>query len=152
MAGITRGLALAAILLTAPIACGPTFRNHGYVPAERDLALLTVGASTREAVEAAVGRPATNGVEREEAWYYVQSRTRTVGPLAPRTIDRELVAISFSPSGTVSNVERFGLERGRAVPLSRRVTETTIRDFGLIQQILGNFGRINLGDQLADGI
>ena len=152
MGRITRGLALAAVLLTAPAACGATYRNHGYVPADRDLAAIGVGVDTRETVETAIGRPATSGVEDAEAWYYVQSRVRTLGPLPPRTTERQLVAVSFAPDGRVANIERFGLERGRVVALSRRVTETTIRDFGLLQQILGNFGRINVSDQLADGI
>lgn len=143
---------LAAVLLTALAACGATYRNHGYVPTDRDLAALAVGVDTRETVEAAIGRPATSGVERADAWYYVQSRVRTLGPLPPRTTERQLVAVSFTSGGTVENIERFGLERGRVVPLSRRVTRTSIRDFGLIQQIIGNFGRINVGDTLADGL
>lgn len=152
MGRITRATAAAAALAATLAACGPTYRNHGYVPVDRDLAALRLGVDTRESVEAAIGRPATSGIERSDAWYYVQSRTRRLGPLAPQVIERELVAVSFAPSGTVENVERFGLERGRVVPLSRRVTETTIRDFGLLQQILGNFGRINVGETLADGI
>lgn len=152
MGRITRGLALGAIVSASLAACGPTYRNHGYVPVDRELALIRPGVDTRESVEAAIGRPATTGVERADAWYYVQSRTRRLGPLAPQTVERELVAVSFAPGGTVENIERFGLDRGRVVPLSRRETETTIRDFGLIQQLLGNFGRINVGDTLADSI
>ena len=152
MARITRGLALAVVLMAGLAACGATYQNHGYVPDDRDLQKLRPGIDTRETVETTIGRPATNGVERDDAWYYVQTRAKTLGPLAPRTIERQLVAVSFSQGGTVSNIERFGLERGRVVPLSRRVTTTSIRDFGLIQQILANFGRINVGDALADEI
>lgn len=152
MGRIWRGVAVAAVLAVSLSACGPTYRNHGYVPVDRELAGIRPGVDTRESVEAAIGRPATSGVERADAWYYVQSRTRRLGPLAPRTIDRQLVAVSFAPGGTVENIERFGLERGRVVALSRRVTETSIRDFGLLQQILGNFGRINVADTLADGL
>jgi len=49
----------------------------------------------------------------------------------------------------VANIERFGLEDGQVVALSRRITETSIREFGLIQNILRNFGRIDVGEQLA---
>lgn len=152
MARITRGLTLAVVLAAALTACGATFSNHGYVPDDRDLQKLRLGIDTRETVETTIGRPATNGVERDDAWYYVQTRERTLGPLAPRTIERQLVAVSFSSAGKVSNIERFGIEKGRVVPLSRRVTQTSIRDFGLIQQILANFGRLNVGDTIADEI
>lgn len=149
---VTRNAAMAALLAAALTACGPTVRNHGYVPEPEALALVTVGVDTMETVAAAVGRPSTAGVLRDDAWYYVQETRRRFGPTPARPIAREVVAISFAgPGGAVSNVERFGLEDGRVVALSRRVTETTIRDFGLIQQLIRNFGRIDVGQTLADG-
>ena len=148
MAPIVRGFAL-ALSVAALTACAPVYRNHGYVPPPEDLQALAIGSDTRETVETRIGRPTTSGVEREDAWYYVQSRRRTYGPRAPETIERQLVAISFAENGTLSNVERFGLERGRVVPLSRRVTTTSLREFGLIQQLLRNFGRIDVGEAIA---
>ncbi|WP_367274948.1 outer membrane protein assembly factor BamE [uncultured Jannaschia sp.] len=148
MTAIIRGT-LAALLLIAVGACSATYRNHGYVPNDEDLALLTVGVDTRETVATTVGRPTANGVLRDDAWYYVQSRRKNFAWRAPQTIERELVAISFTEGGTVENIERFGLERGRVVTLSRRITETSIRDFGFIQQLIRNFGRINVGETLA---
>lgn len=138
-------LALAGTLTT----CGPTFRNHGYAPDDAALGAVVVGVDTRDSVEAAVGQPSTSGVLREDAWYYVEERRRQFGPRAPEPVSREVVAISFAGDGTVANVERFGLRDGRAVPLSRRITETSVRDFGLIQQLLRNFGRIDVGDAIA---
>ena len=70
-------------------------------------------------------------------------RTRTVGPLAPQEIDRQVVAISFSDRGVVQNVERFGLEKGQVVPLTRRVTSSPVSDKSFIRQLLGNIGRFN---------
>lgn len=147
-----RGMMTAAVLSLAVAAggCAPVFRNHGYAPDPAALSALVVGVDTRDSVEAAVGRPSASGVLGANAWYYVRERRRQFGPTAPRPVSRELVAISFAPDGTLSNVERFGLENGRAVALSRRVTGSTIRDFGLIQQILRNFGRIDVGDALAE--
>ena len=148
MAAIAR-IATILLVLTSLSACSATFRNHGYVPNESALREITVGRDTRDTVETMIGRPATSGVEGEDAWYYVQEQVRHFAWRAPRTTNRQLVAVSFAPNGTVSNIERFGLERGRVVPLSRRVTETSIREFSLIQQILRNFGRIDVGDALA---
>lgn len=148
MATIAKGIATALILLGLA-ACSATYRNHGYVPNDEDLANIIVGVDTRDSVETTVGRPTASGVLRGNAWYYIQSRRRQFAFRAPETVERELVAISFDEAGTVENIERFGLERGRVVTLSRRVTETSIRDFGLIQQIIRNFGRINVGETLA---
>jgi hypothetical protein len=56
------------------------------------------------------------------------------------------VAVSFAPGGTVTNVERFGLERGRVVTLSRRVTEGSVTEISLIGQLLGNLGNFQAAD------
>ncbi|MEY4872157.1 MAG: hypothetical protein RLZZ563_1487, partial [Pseudomonadota bacterium] len=72
------------------------------------------------------------------------------GAFEPREIDRQVVSISFDEGGTVANVERFGLERGKVVPLSRRVTESSVRGLSLIQQLLGSFGRIAPGVVTGD--
>lgn len=149
-AGLRAGMRAGALALCmAAAGCAATFRNHGYVPEESDLRALAVGVDTRETVEAAVGRPTTGGVLGDDAWYYVRSRVRDFAWRAPETISRELVAVSFSEAGTVANIERFGLEDGRVVPLSRRVTETSIREFGLVQQLLRNLGRIDVGEAIA---
>jgi len=139
-------LMLFALMLVA--SCGPIIRNHGYIPAEDDLARLEVGVDTRDTVAAVVGRPSAAGLLNDEGWYYVQSRWRQFGPTAPREIDRQLVAISFNDRGVVENIERFTLEDGRVVPLSRRVTETNIKGVSLIGQLLGNLGVFNPGQFL----
>jgi outer membrane protein assembly factor BamE (lipoprotein component of BamABCDE complex) len=134
------GVALAALLALA--ACQPIVRNHGYVPDDAALALVEVGVDTRETVAEKVGRPSAAGLLNDVGWFWVQSRFETVGPRAPREVDREVVAISFEADGTVANVERFGLEDGRIVPLSRRVTEENIRGRSFLEQLFGNIGGI----------
>lgn len=140
----------AAVLAVGMTACAPTFQNHGYIPPAEDLSLLIVGVDTQDSVEATIGRPATSGIIGDEAWYYIQERRRQFGPRAPQPVSRELLAVSFDEAGTLANIERFGLEQGRVITLSRRVTETSIREFGLIQQLIRNFGRIDIGEQLAN--
>jgi outer membrane protein assembly factor BamE (lipoprotein component of BamABCDE complex) len=76
-------------------------------------------------------------------FYYVRSQRRTIGALAPKVIERQVLAISFDDAGVVTNIERFGLERGQVVPLTRRVTTPGVRDSGFLRQLLGNIGRFN---------
>lgn len=146
---VRAGLGLALALGLS--ACAAIYDNHGYVPPEEDLALITPGQDTRASVEEAIGRPLANGVFRDEAWLWVASRVRNYAYRAPETVERRIVAISFDEAGTVTNVERFGLQDGQAVPLSRRVTETTISDTTLFQQLLRNIGQVDLGNALGDG-
>lgn len=142
------GLVLALGLSLA--ACSPVIRNHGYVPAEDELALVEVGVDTRETVGQKIGRPSTSGLLNDEGWYYVQSKYRHFGPREPKEIERQVLAVTFNQSGTVENIARYGLEDGKVVQISRRVTETNIKGLTLIQQLLGSFGRLDAGGLLAD--
>lgn len=135
-----------AIVLGLLAACSPIVRDHGYVPSDSELEQVVVGRDTRETVAEKVGRPSAAGLLNDEGWYYVQSRYRTIGPRQPQEIDRQVVAISFTPAGTVTNIQRFGLEEGRVVTLSRRVTTSNIREVSLVRQLLGSFGRLRAGD------
>ena len=141
-------LALAAVAVMAA-ACTPVYRNHGYIPAEDELAQVSVGQDTKETVAQKVGRPSVEGLLNTNGWFYVQSRFKTVGPRQPQEIDRQVVAITFDAQDRVANIERFGLEQGEVVAISRRVTSTSIKQIGLIQQLLGSLGRLR-ADQLVD--
>lgn len=126
-------------------ACDPIYRNHGYVPREVDLVQVKIG-DPQEAVNQLIGRPSAQGMLNDDAWYYVQSRWIVSGLRGRREIDREVVAISFDSEGRVTNIERFGLENGQVVVLSRRVTESSVVSGGALRQIFGNVGRMNAAD------
>jgi outer membrane protein assembly factor BamE (lipoprotein component of BamABCDE complex) len=124
-------------------ACSAQYSNHGYVPPAHDLDDITLGLDTRDSVQEALGSAAASGVQTDRALYYVRTRIRSVGLLAPSVSEREVLAISFDTAGTVSNIETFGLEDGQVVPLSRRVTSSGVQDKTFLRQLLGNVGRFN---------
>ncbi|WP_227754352.1 outer membrane protein assembly factor BamE [Stagnihabitans tardus] len=134
---------LSVLLLCAVMGCTPIYSMHGYAPDDETLAQIETGVDTRETVAAFLGRPTTDGLLNDEAWFYVQSRWKSVGMGAPQEYDRQVVAVTFSEDGRVANIERFGLERGEIVPLSRRVTSTPIKGRSALSQIFSNFGRVD---------
>ncbi|MFY0690923.1 MAG: outer membrane protein assembly factor BamE [Paracoccaceae bacterium] len=136
-------LVCAVALLSA---CSEIIRSHGYTPSEEQLEEILVGVDTRGTVEEVIGRPSAAGVLEGGDWFYVSSAVRHYAIRKPQEIDRQIVAISFDDRDVVENIERFALEDGQVVTLSRRVTETTIRDATFIRQIIRNFGRISLDD------
>ena len=146
-AGLVRSarFGLVGVLMVVLTACSTIYRNHGYVPTDDELATVEVGVDTRDTVTEKIGRPTASGLLNDVGWFYVQSRWAYRGAFEPREIERQVVAITFAESGTVENVERFGLERGKVVPLSRRVTEPGVKGLSVIQQLLGNFGRLTPG-------
>lgn len=141
---IARNLWL-VLALGALAACQPIYRSHGYVPSDSDLAMLVVGQDTRDTVGDFIGRPSSAGVLEDGGWYYVGSRWREVGWRKPQEIDREVVAISFDAGGVVRNIERFGLQDGRVVTLSRRVTDSNIKGVTFLGQLLGSIGNVDAG-------
>lgn len=146
MAAFRNLLILAFVAVLGLAACAPVYRNHGYVPPDEDLAQVVIGQTGMDQLEELIGRPSAQGLLTGAGWYYVGSRWRHYGALPPQEVDRQVVAISFAPNGTVSNIERFGQDRGRVVVLSRRVTEGSVTEISFITQLLRNLGNFQAGD------
>lgn len=147
---VTRWMRLGLLTLVASAviaACSPIMRFHGYAPTDTDLSEIHVGQDTRETVAQKIGQPGIGGVMEGSGWFYVQSDWRHRNWRAPEEVDRQVVAISFDSRDRVTNIERFGLEDGIVVPLSRRITDTGPRP-GVMQQVLrvlGQFSASTLG-------
>ncbi len=139
---------IVGLSLLAMAGCTASYRNHGYAPNEDELAELVVGVDTRDTVEEVVGTPTTAGVLSDRAYYYVQSRVRHFAYQRPKVIERQVLAISFDDASVISNIERFTLEDGQVVPLSRRVTSSGITDKSFLRQLMGNLGQFSAGDFL----
>ncbi|TRD18944.1 outer membrane protein assembly factor BamE [Palleronia caenipelagi] len=136
-------LAGAALILAA---CATVYQTHGYAPPANELAAIEVGRSTQTDVAELVGRPTTEGIIDDRGWYYVESLFRRDDYRRGEEIYRQVVAISFSEAGVVSNVERFGLKDGRVVPISRRVTEANVQGVSFLRQLFQSIGNFNPAD------
>lgn len=143
MTGRLAGWVLAGVLVIG--ACSPVMRYHGYVPSDAELSEIVVGRDTRESVSEKVGNPGAGGVMAGSGWYYVQSDWRHTQWRAPAEVDRQVVAISFNERGVVTNVERFGLQDGEIVALSRRVTEGGPRGMSVLRRIFSVLGQFSPG-------
>lgn len=139
-------LGSAMCLAAALAACTPTYRNHGYIPLQEDLNNLQVGVDTRETVDDVVGPPSSAGMLSGGDYYYVRSRVKEVGMYRPEVIERQVLAISFAPNDTIANIETFSLADGNIVPLTRRVTDSSVVSNGFLRQLLGNFGNVDPGE------
>lgn len=146
-----RSVALAAVLGLALTGCTESFRDHGFVPPQEELDAITLGQDTRDTLAQTLGQPAGAGVVGETTWFYSQYRVRSYAWRAPEIVTRDIVAVSFADNGTVSNVETFTLADGQVVDISRRVTESSIREVSIFRQVLGNFGRISIGELVNAG-
>lgn len=147
-ATLRRAVMIASVV--GVMGCSTMTRTHGFIPLPEDLQQMTVGVTTRDEIIALVGPPTTSGAVNGDTLYYVQSERTRFGPFEPEIKNREVAAISFTQGGVLSNIERFGMEQGRVVVLSRRITDDGIADVTFVSQLLGAIGRIDAG-QLIDG-
>jgi outer membrane protein assembly factor BamE (lipoprotein component of BamABCDE complex) len=86
------------------------------------------------------------GTLNESGFYYIESDVRHFAWQRPEVVDREVLAITFDADGVVENIERYGLEDGQVVPLTRRITRSGDGDISFIRKLFGNIGGINAAD------
>ena len=144
------GVAL-ALSLFAAAGCAPTTQVHGYMPPPEDIARIRPGFDDTGSVEEILGRPSSNGVLRDSAWYYVQTRVESFTYNPPRVVDRTVLAVNFDQRGVVRDVRRYGLEDGRIIDLEDRTTETGGREMGVLEQLFGNILNID-AEALNEGL
>jgi outer membrane protein assembly factor BamE (lipoprotein component of BamABCDE complex) len=141
--------AAAALAATLTSGCAATYVTHGFAPHPDEVAQVRPGADTRGSVARRFGPPSAEGITGDGQWFYVASRFEKFAFYQPRLVDRTVVAVSFDEAGVVTDVQSLGIEDGRVVDLVTRTTPTFGREQNLIQQLFGNIGRVDAGDQFG---
>lgn len=126
-------------------ACGPIDRFHGYLPSEAEIATTQIGVTTKAEAIATFGPPIADRSLETNTIYYASSQFRTLGPLAPQLVDRQILAVAFDSNDVLRNVSRFTQEDGRVIVLDRRVTEDGINDVTFLGQLFASFGNLDAG-------
>ena len=123
--------------------CTAIYRDHGYLPAEGDLEQVVVGVDNRSTVQEVLGSPIGSGVLDDGAIFYLSTKVKHYAFYEPKVVEREMLVVSFDTDDQVENIEKFGLEDGRVITLSRRVTTGPVKGPKFLKQILGNLGNFN---------
>ncbi len=145
---IVKRLAIVVIVVALSASCARLDDRHGYVPEQSSLDEIVVGQDTKDTVALVIGRPGTRGILDDRGWYYVASEYERFLWRAPVETNREVVAVTFTEEGVVENIERFGLDDGQVVTLSRRVTTSNTQGVGFLRQLFSNLGNFNPGQFL----
>lgn len=133
------GIALGALVITA---CNPTLRTHGYRYTDGEVPEILVGQDTEATLLATLGSPSVRGTFEENTWYYITDTREYLSYLRPNTLARRVIAVTFDENGTVANVEEFDAGDARRVDYVSRTTPTRGRELTIIEQVLGNVGRL----------
>ena len=146
----TRGVVVAALLGATLAGCAPMISTHGYAPDDELLAAVAVGQDTRSTVADKIGRPVTASTFDDDGWYYVSSTIEQYLYYAPEVTSRRVVAVRFDQNDVVSDIDTYGIEDGRIIDLATQTTPTHGRELTILEQVLGNLGRIT-GEDLVEG-
>ncbi len=140
------GLVAAAGLTSA---CSPMRSSHGYIPEKAQLSEITVEEDTKATVLARYGNPSTRGVFEENTWYYITNTRQQIAYQKPQSFQRTVTMVTFDRDGVVSSVDTFDQDDGNEIAMVRRETPTRGRELSVLEQILGNVGRLP-GETLSD--
>jgi outer membrane protein assembly factor BamE (lipoprotein component of BamABCDE complex) len=138
------GLVGAGMLLAA---CEKEVRIRGHVPDPDSMEAIKAGLHSRDDVLVLLGTPSTISTFDDQKWYYIGQKSIQFAYQRPRILERNVVVVSFDELGYVTETALYSLEDAQEIKPVARVTPTEGRDFTVLQQLLGNFGRLPSGTQ-----
>ena len=129
------------ILLSALSACAPVINTRGQQSDPDVLAKIEPGSTSQRDVKRALGTPSTQGVFRENVWYYMSERTERTAFFAPELLERKIIAVVFDKVGVVEDIVTYTENDKQEIALVARITPTAGNEISIIQQLFGNIGR-----------
>ncbi len=142
-------LMTAAALLSA--GCSRIKASQGYLIDETLFTSILPGVDNKESVSRTLGRPTFAAQFDPNSWYYVSRLTGQYAFVAPKTLQQQILIVSFDPAGNVAKVERRGMEKiARINPVSDK-TPTLGREESFFEDLFGNIGAVGSGGQPLGG-
>jgi outer membrane protein assembly factor BamE (lipoprotein component of BamABCDE complex) len=132
---------LALLTACAPLV-RPVIDHRGYVPDEEQLSAIQLGQDTKTSVTSQLGTPSAEANFDGDTWYYISTEQKSFLYNRPKITKEEVVAIRFDENSVVSEINRYGLKDHRVVNYVKRETPTRGKELSLLQQLLGNVGRV----------
>jgi outer membrane protein assembly factor BamE (lipoprotein component of BamABCDE complex) len=144
-----------ALLIAAALAsagCSRIKASQGYLIDETLFTSILPGVDNRESVSRTLGRPTFAAQFDSGAWYYVSRLTGQYAFVAPKTLQQQILIVSFDEAGNVAKVERRGMEKiARINPVDDK-TPTLGREEGLFSELFGNIGAVGAAGGPLGGV
>jgi outer membrane protein assembly factor BamE (lipoprotein component of BamABCDE complex) len=145
---VALGLAVGGALAAAAVSlggCAETVIKHGHQFQDSDLKQVSPGMS-QEQVKTALGTPTTTAaVGTGSAFYYISSIQTQTAFFSPKEKDRKVLAIYFTPLGSVDKVAQYGLKDGKVFDYVTQETPSHAKDESILKALFRNLGVKQLG-------
>ncbi len=138
-----RRVLIPAVLMAALSvgACSEQITKHGHLFRETDIAQVQPGMG-QEQVKLILGTPTTTTTSGNgSVYYYISSTEKRVAFMSGNEVDRQVLAVYFTPTATVDRVANYGLKDGKVFDFVSRTTPAPGgKEDGIIKQLFRNLG------------
>jgi outer membrane protein assembly factor BamE (lipoprotein component of BamABCDE complex) len=131
-----------AIVLTL-VGCGPPVDLRGNDPDKSAMAAIRPGVTDKASVTKLLGSPSSVATFDPNTWYYISEQTQDIAFFKPALRDEKVVTISFDNKGVVQRVAYLGMKQHEDVEPNPDATPAPGREFSVLEQLIGNFGRFS---------
>jgi outer membrane protein assembly factor BamE (lipoprotein component of BamABCDE complex) len=99
----------------------------------------------KTSVERTLGRPTFVSQFGEPVWYYVSMDTHQAAFTRPRANQELALKIHFDPAGSVSRIERSGVDKVVSLDPDGHKTPTLGQNRTFLEDLFGNIGTVGSG-------
>jgi len=114
--------------------------QRGHLLADSDIQQVQPGMS-QEQVRGILGTPDTTATSGPATYYYMSSTLRGAAFMEPTEVERHILAIYFTPFGTVTQVANYTLKDGKVIDTIGRTTASAHGDKSLIDKLFKGIGK-----------
>lgn len=123
--------------------CSPIVDLRGHSEEQADYSQIIPGQSTKDDVAAILGTPSAKSNFGDETWFYITEKRETYGMLAPQIADQSVTSVKFDSAGLVEELSKTDKDKSKQVEFVEKTTPTEGRKMGVMEQLLGNFGKFS---------
>ena len=132
--------AVAATLGTG--GCAKLRSHQGYVVDADLVNSVQPGVDNRQSVLDTLGTPTFTSQFGKGEWFYVARDSRNYAYTKPKPVNEIALRISFDDNGTVTRIDRTGVDKIVKISPLKRTTPTLGRKRGFFQGLFGNIGTV----------
>jgi outer membrane protein assembly factor BamE (lipoprotein component of BamABCDE complex) len=129
-----------AVLVSGGCAFQQQEERRGHLLSDGDIQQVQPGMS-QDQVRGLLGTPDTTSTVAPQTFYYISSTVKGAAFLEPTEVDRHVLAVYFTPFGTVDQVANYTLKDGKVIDVIGRTTPSARGDKSLIDKLFKGIGK-----------
>jgi outer membrane protein assembly factor BamE (lipoprotein component of BamABCDE complex) len=131
------------------VSCSPTQYVRGNFFEMDELKKIELNKTKKSDLLELFGPPSSQELFGGDVWYYIGDKVEKKAFFDPKILEREILAITFGPDGTVTSYEIKDLSHHYDVEVKAEATPVKGRDPSLVSELFGNIGRYSAPKKTA---